>query len=83
MFGSLDPAKILVILIIALVVLGPERLPKAARQLAHAWKELTRIREQVTEEVRSAMPDLGLKDLDLPHFPKSPAAAVSGFVRDL
>lgn len=83
MFGSLDPAKLLVILVIALVVIGPERLPKAARQLGSAWRELTRIRERVTDEVKAALPDLGLDDLDLPHLPRNPSAAVSSFVRDL
>lgn len=83
MFGSLDPAKLLVVLVIALIVIGPERLPKAARQLGSAWRELSRIREKVTEEVRSAIPDLGLEDLDFPHLPRNPSAAVSGFVRDL
>lgn len=78
MLGSLDPAKILVILVIALVVLGPERLPRAARQLGAAWRELTRVRDQVSEEVRSAMPDL-----DLPQIPRLRHGAVSGFLTDL
>ncbi len=81
MFGSLDPAKLLVIFVIALVVLGPERLPKAARQLGAAWRELTRIRDQVAEEVRAAVPDLA--ELDLPRLPRQPGAAVANFVRDL
>lgn len=75
MLGSLDPAKVLVILVIALVVLGPERLPRAARQLGAAWRELTRIRDQVTHEVRSALPEVNL--------PKIPQGMVSGFVREL
>jgi len=75
MLGSLDPAKVLVILVIALVVLGPERLPKAARQMAGAWRELTRLRDQVSDEVRSAMPELDL--------PRLAPGAVSGFLRDL
>lgn len=83
MLGSLDPAKILLILVLALVVVGPQRLPQAARQLATAWRELSRIRDTVREEVRSALPDLGLDQLDLPHLPKSPSAAVGSFVRDL
>lgn len=75
MLGSLDPAKVLVILVVALIVLGPERLPRAARQLGAAWRELTRLRDQVTDEVRAAIPDIDV--------PRIPHGAVSGFVRDL
>jgi sec-independent protein translocase protein TatB len=76
--GFLDPGKLLVILVVALIVLGPERLPRVARQTGAAWRELTRVREQVTEEIRSAMPDL-----DLPSIPKMPTNMVSGFIADL
>ena len=78
MLGSLDPAKMLLILVLALVVLGPERLPRVARQAGAAWRELTRVREQVTEEVRKAIPDL-----DLPDIPHLRAGAVSSFLTDL
>lgn len=73
--GGFDPAKILVVLLVALVVLGPERLPRAARQLGTAWRELTRIRERVEEEVRSAMPDV-----DLPKLPAMPRTSVAGYL---
>jgi Sec-independent protein translocase protein TatA len=73
---NLDPAKLLVILVAALVVLGPDRLPSAARQLGGAWRTLTHLREQVTEEVRRAIPDV-----DLPHIPR--AGAVTNFLTDL
>jgi len=76
--GGLDPAKILVILIIALVVLGPERLPGAARQLGGAWRELNKLREKFEEEVRSAVPDL-----DISKIPTSPSRAVSGYLSGL
>lgn len=76
--GGLDPAKILVVLIIALIVLGPERLPGAARQLGGAWRELNRLREKFEDEVRSAVPDL-----DLPKIPTSPSRAVSGYLTGL
>jgi sec-independent protein translocase protein TatB len=79
MLGNLDPAKLLVILVLALVVIGPERLPKVARQAGAAWREVTRIRDQVTEEVRSAIPELG----DLPEIPKLKPGALSGFLNDL
>lgn len=76
--GFLDPGKILVILVIALIVLGPERLPRMARQAGAAWRELTRVREQVTEEIRSAIPDM-----ELPNIPRLPTNMVSGFIADL
>ncbi|MDA8292561.1 MAG: twin-arginine translocase TatA/TatE family subunit [Actinomycetota bacterium] len=76
--GFLDPAKILVVLVLALIVLGPDRLPRAARQLGAAWREFTRMRDQVTDEIRSAIPDL-----DLPNIPRMPKNVVSGFISDL
>jgi len=67
--GSLDPAKILVVLVVALIVLGPERLPRVARQAGAAWRELTRVREEVAEELRSALPDKS----ELPVIPRIPS----------
>jgi sec-independent protein translocase protein TatB len=76
--GSLDPAKILVILVIALVVLGPERLPKIARQLGAIMREVSKIREQVAQEVRSAIPS----DL-VPNMPSIRPGSIAGFVSGL
>ncbi|MGH9304621.1 MAG: twin-arginine translocase TatA/TatE family subunit [Acidimicrobiales bacterium] len=73
--GGLDPAKILMILLVALVVLGPERLPRAARQLGSAWRELTRLREKLETEVRGALPDL-----DLPKIPVIPRHGITGYI---
>jgi Tat protein translocase TatB subunit len=52
---SLGPAEILVILIVALIVLGPDRLPKAARQLGKAVGEVRRWSSTVQEDLRSAL----------------------------
>jgi hypothetical protein len=73
---NLDPAKLLVILVLALIVLGPDRLPGAARQLGTAWRTLTHLREQVTEEVRKAIPDV-----TIPNLPR--AGMVTSFLTDL
>lgn len=73
--GGLDPGKILIVLLVALLVLGPERLPRAARQLGAAWRDLMRIREKLEEEVRSAMPDL-----DLPPIPAIPRGGLTGYL---
>jgi len=76
--GGLDPAKIFLLLVIALIVVGPERLPGAARQLGGAWRELNRLRAKFDEEVRALVPDL-----DLPNIPTSPAKAVTGYLSGL
>ncbi|MGA2209899.1 MAG: twin-arginine translocase TatA/TatE family subunit [Acidimicrobiales bacterium] len=73
--GGLDPAKVLIILLVAIIVLGPERLPKVARQLGSAWRELTKLRERLENEVRSAMPDL-----DIPKLPTLPTRGISGYL---
>lgn len=78
---GLDPAKLLFILIIALIVLGPERLPRAARQAGAAWRELNKMREKFEDEVRSAVPDLDLPSI--PRLPTSPSRAVTGYINDL
>jgi sec-independent protein translocase protein TatB len=54
----LDPAKLLVVLIVALIVLGPDKLPSVARQAGAAWGELRRFRQRLESEVRGSFPDL-------------------------
>jgi len=55
---SLSPVKLLVVLVIALIVLGPEKLPQVARQLGAAWGDLRRFRTRLESDVRGAFPDL-------------------------
>jgi sec-independent protein translocase protein TatB len=55
---SLSPAKLLVILVIALIVLGPEKLPQVARQLGAAWHDLRKWRTRIETEVRGTFPNL-------------------------
>ncbi|MHB8682650.1 MAG: Sec-independent protein translocase subunit TatA/TatB [Acidimicrobiales bacterium] len=55
---SLSPAKILVVLVVALIVLGPEKLPGMARQIGAAWGDLRRLRTRLESEVRDVFPDL-------------------------
>jgi sec-independent protein translocase protein TatB len=55
---SLSPAKILVILVIALIVLGPDKLPNMARSMGAAWHDLRKWRGRLENEVRGAFPDL-------------------------
>ena len=80
MLGNLDPAKILVILVLVLVLVGPERLPKVARTLGAAWHEFARVRQEVVDEVRAAVPD----SEDLPRIPRIPSVrgTLTGFISD-
>ena len=54
---SLGPMEILVILVVALVVLGPARLPEAGRQVGRAMTEFRRWSTGVQTELRSALED--------------------------
>lgn len=55
--GNLGGMEVLVIALVALVVLGPKKLPHAARQAARALTELKRISAGFQKEVREAMAD--------------------------
>lgn len=52
---SLGPMEILVILVVALVVLGPSRLPEAGRRTGQALAELRRWSNDVSGELRAAL----------------------------
>ena len=51
---SLGPAEILVILVVALIVLGPKRLPEAGRQIGKALAEIRHWSSSVQGEIRDA-----------------------------
>jgi TatA/E family protein of Tat protein translocase len=52
---SFGPAKILIVLTVALIVLGPEKLPQMTRQIGKAWGDFRRFREHLESEVRGAL----------------------------
>jgi TatA/E family protein of Tat protein translocase len=52
---SFGPAKILIVLMVALIVLGPEKLPQMTRQVGKAWGDFRRFREHLEGEVRGAL----------------------------
>ena len=70
MFG-VGPEELVLILIIALIVLGPERMPKVARDLGRVVGELRRTSDQLREEFLNAD-----KLLDKAADAASPSAAV-------
>ncbi len=54
MFG-INPSEFIVLLVVAAVVLGPERLPDYAQQLARLVRELRRMAQGASTQVRNEM----------------------------
>jgi Tat protein translocase TatB subunit len=52
---NIGPGEVLVLLVVALVVLGPERLPGAARQVGGALREVRRVGGGFESELRDAL----------------------------
>ena len=55
---NLDPAKLLVIGIVAIILLGPDKLPNVAKQAGAAWRSFNEFRHRMESEVRNTVPDL-------------------------
>jgi len=54
---NLDPVKIFVLLAVALVVLGPERLPTVARTIGSLIRDFQLFRQKMVQEVKEIIPD--------------------------
>lgn len=48
-------SEILVILLVSLIVIGPERLPKVARTLGHLWGRVQRYVNTVKQDISSSV----------------------------
>jgi sec-independent protein translocase protein TatA len=71
---SLGPAEILVILVVALIVLGPKRLPEAARQVGKTLAEVRKWSQGLQDEVRNVMdPNASPPSYSAPPLPVLPA----------
>jgi TatA/E family protein of Tat protein translocase len=70
---NLDPAKLLVIAVVAVILLGPDKLPQVARQVGAAWHAFGEFRHKMESEVRSSIPDLP-SSADIARLARSPSA---------
>jgi Tat protein translocase TatB subunit len=62
---NVGPAELLLILVLALLILGPTKLPEAARQLGKAMAEFRRVTTGLQDEMRTVLED---------HFEERPHA---------
>ncbi|HUD68834.1 MAG TPA: twin-arginine translocase TatA/TatE family subunit [Acidimicrobiales bacterium] len=73
---GLSPVRLLIIVVVALVVLGPDKLPQYARQAGTAWKSLKGIQQRVEDELREVVPDLP-RTSDLARYARSPVSLLN------
>ena len=52
---SLGPAEIIVILVIALLVFGPNKMPEIARQVGRGMREFKRVQQHLSTEPRDVV----------------------------
>ncbi|CAG4930518.1 twin-arginine translocase TatA/TatE family subunit [Acidithrix sp. C25] len=52
---NLDPTKLLIIATVALIVLGPDKLPVAMRQIGKYWNEFQKVRGRIQTEMNGAL----------------------------
>jgi sec-independent protein translocase protein TatA len=61
---SLGPAEILVILVVALLVFGPNKMPEIARQVGKGFREFKRVQQHLKSELRDVV-----SEFDTPSAP--------------
>jgi Sec-independent protein translocase protein TatA len=73
---NIDPAKLLIIAVVAVILLGPDRLPQVARQIGGVWRSFTDYRHRMESQVRSSMPDLPSSS-EIARLARSPSALLN------
>ena len=73
---SLGPAEILVVLVIALLVFGPDKMPDIARQVGKGLREFKRVQQHLKGELRDVVSEFdaptGTPTLDADPVPMLP-----------
>lgn len=77
---SLSPLKLVIVLIVALVLVGPDKLPSLARQMGAAWKAFRGFSTRIEDEVRANLPDLPSTG-DIARFARSPVALLDSLAK--
>jgi Sec-independent protein translocase protein TatA len=73
---NLDPGKLLIIAVVAVILLGPDKLPQVARQAGAMWRTFTEFRRRMESEVRGTLPDLP-SSAEIARMTRSPTALLN------
>ena len=73
---GLSPVRLLIVAVVGLILVGPDKLPQYARQAGAAWKTLRGVQQRVEDEIRSAVPDLP-RSVDLARYARSPISLLN------
>lgn len=57
MFGRIGPMELILILVIALVIFGPSKLPEVGRSLGKAINEFKNSSKEITEDITKTIND--------------------------
>lgn len=63
---SLGPAEILVVLVIALLVFGPNKMPEIARQVGKGFREFKRVQQHLKSELRDVVSEFDASSASAP-----------------
>lgn len=63
MFGSVGPAELILIFIIALLVFGPKKLPEVGKSVGKALREFKKASEEIKGRIEDGIQASELKDL--------------------
>jgi sec-independent protein translocase protein TatB len=73
---GLSPVRLLIIVVVALIVLGPDKLPQVAKQAGSMWHTLRSLQQRVEDEIREVAPDLP-RSSDLVRYARSPVSLLN------
>ncbi len=63
MFGSIGPAELILIFIIALLVFGPKKLPEIGRSVGKALREFKRTSDEIKGRIEEEIEASEIKDI--------------------
>lgn len=75
----LSPAKLLVVFVVVMIVVGPDRLPQVARQVGAALQSLRHLHGRVESDLRESIPNLP-SSREIAHYARSPSALISKLI---